>query len=716
MVFCFFDPLEGFVDRVCRCVVRGASLALLFAVVVTPRLPAADDVVSAEDRGEAYYHFALGHLYHQFAQQFMRPEYVDRAVEEYLAALEADSGSTLIRVELINLYAGANRLDEAVAVAEEIFATNPDNVEVRRLLGRIYHSYATRGRQGRNPEGRQGTNPELIQKAVEQFEKLVELEPDNPENHVGLGTLYRTTEELDKAETSIKRALDLDPSQTDAKAALAYVLMQSGKMGDAISALEEIVESGGDNHQHLEMLADAYAQTGRYRDASAMYARRLQTLSAQGGSSEDVLRVLQSLADSLFLSRQFGAALKNYDALLRVDPGKAEYLLKISQIEGIRENFPKAWEALDRARELEPESLRVQLQAINLFEAQGRVEEAVEAISASLESTRRAEYPRPERDQRALLLERLGALKRDLDDTQGAVAAFREIGELLPDSKPHIAWQVVETWRLARDYSRAEQEARKAVSEFGQDFVLVERLASILADRGKTKESIQVIEKLLTNQPSDFDALLAMARTYEKARQFQSAAKMIDRASKLAETDRARISVLFAYGSVHERAKEFDLAESKFRELLKIDPNNAGALNYLGYMFADRSVHLDEAHDLIQRALDIEPDNGAYLDSLGWVYYRQNKLDLAVKFLERSLQKYRNDPIIHSHLGDAYFKQGRVESAKEHWRRGLEEWKRSAPAERDSNEIENLRRKLSDLNLSMVEDDSKAKKKGSVER
>ena len=639
----------------------------------------------------------------------MRPEYVERAVEEYNAALAADPGSALIRVELINLYAGANRLDDAVAVAEEVFAENPGNVEVRRLLGQIYHSYASKGPQG-------VVDTELLQKAVEQFERLVELEPDNPENHVGVGTLYRATEEPEKAEQSLKRALELDPGQTDAKVALAYLLLQAGKMRDGITALEEVVNSGGDDRQNLEALAAAYEQVGRFRDAAAMYARILQTRSAQSTGNEDVLRVLQRLADSLFLSRQFGAALKNYEALLAVDPGKAEYLLRISQIERSRENFPKAWEALERARELEPESLPVQLQAINLFQAQGRAEEAVNAISASLESTRRAEYPRSERGQRAMLLERLGLLKRDLDDTQGAIAAFQEIGDLVPESKPHVAAQVVETWRSARDYPRAEQEARKAVGEFGQDFTLVELLASILADRGKTKESIQVIGKLLTNEPSDIDVLLAMAQTYARARQFETASKTIDRASKLVETDRGRISVLFAYGSLYERAKEFDRAESKFRELLEIDPNNADALNYLGYMFADRSVHLDEAHDLIQRALDIEPDNGAFLDSLGWVYYRQNKLDLAVKFLERSLRQYRNDPIIHSHLGDVYFKQGRVESAKEHWRRGLEEWNRSAPAERDPNEIEGLRRKLSDLNLSMVEGDSKAKTKGSVER
>ena len=190
----------------------------------------------------------------------------------------------------------------------------------------------------------------------------------------------------------------------------------------------------------------------------------------------------------------------------------------------------------------------------------------------------------------------------------------------------------------------------------------------------------------------------------------------MDRAGEIAESEAERVGVLFAYGALHERAKEYDKAEARFRELIAIDPDNAGALNYLGYMFADRSVHLDEAHDLIQRALDQEPNNGAYLDSLGWVYYRQDKLDLAAKFLERSLKQYDDDPVVLSHLGDVYFKQGRVDEAKQHWQRGLEAWSRSTPAERDQDEIASLRRKLADLKVSMANETSKTGKKRAVRR
>ncbi len=80
-------------------------------------------------------------------------------------------------------------------------------------------------------------------------------------------------------------------------------------------------------------------------------------------------------------------------------------------------------------------------------------------------------------------------------------------------------------------------------------------------------------------------------------------------------------------GSMYEREKNYDAAEKAFRSVLEGDPENAGALNYLGYMFADRGIRLEEAQQLISKALDIDPDNGAYQDSLGWVYYHLNKLE-----------------------------------------------------------------------------------------
>ncbi len=69
----------------------------------------------------------------------------------------------------------------------------------------------------------------------------------------------------------------------------------------------------------------------------------------------------------------------------------------------------------------------------------------------------------------------------------------------------------------------------------------------------------------------------------------------------------------------------FDQAVAEFRRVIVLDPKHAEAYNYVGYMFAEKGVRLDEAERLIQKALELEPENGYYIDSLGWAYYQQGR-------------------------------------------------------------------------------------------
>ena len=127
----------------------------------------------------------------------------------------------------------------------------------------------------------------------------------------------------------------------------------------------------------------------------------------------------------------------------------------------------------------------------------------------------------------------------------------------------------------------------------------------------------------------------------------------------------------FEAGAVLERQQRFADAERKFREVLARDPLHAQALNYLGYMLADRGERLDEAIGYIKRALEVEPYNGAYLDSLGWAYFRQNKLDQAESYLRRAADQRVRDSAVQEHFGDVLFKLGRYDEAVGAWQRAL---------------------------------------------
>ena len=107
-------------------------------------------------------------------------------------------------------------------------------------------------------------------------------------------------------------------------------------------------------------------------------------------------------------------------------------------------------------------------------------------------------------------------------------------------------------------------------------------------------------------------------------------------------------------------------------QVLKIDPNHAEALNFIGYSYADRGIHLKEAERMIRRALKISPGSGFIIDSLGWLYFRQNKLDLAVKYLKEAAELLPGDATVAEHLGDAYVKAGRFREALEAYARALE--------------------------------------------
>ena len=140
--------------------------------------------------------------------------------------------------------------------------------------------------------------------------------------------------------------------------------------------------------------------------------------------------------------------------------------------------------------------------------------------------------------------------------------------------------------------------------------------------------------------------------------------------------------------------------------MLAADPQNAVTLNYLGYMNADRSVHLEESLAYIRQAVSLEPTNGAYLDSLGWVYFRLGKYDLAEENLTKASLRMGSDPTVHDHLGDLYQKTGRLKLAAAHWERAVQEWNRTVASELDTDLFAATQKKLDAAKVRLAREES----------
>ncbi|MCX6635303.1 MAG: tetratricopeptide repeat protein, partial [Acidobacteria bacterium] len=560
------------------------------------------------DRAAAYYHFSLGHLYAELAGAYgNKGDYLNNAIENYRLALKADPGATFLTDELSDLYIQAGQTRTAVLEAEEAIRQNPDDLTARRILGRIYT------RMIGDPQQRK-INEDMVKRAIEQYSKVGEKEPSDLDTWLMLGRLYKVAQNSVDAEKAYRKALELDPNNEDAMTGLAMVYADLGDNKSASEMLRKVAEKNP-GMRTLTALAGTYEQMREYALAAESLKKALEF---SPGSNPELKR---ALAQNLMLAEQYDEALKVYQEVLAEDPKDAQSQLRVSQIYRQKHDFARAREASRKALEIDPENLEVRFNDVNLFEAEGKIAEAITLLKDMLGSSRKQSYNPGEKANRVALLERLGVMYRSNEQPREAVAAFQEIGELDATLGPRVAAQVIETYRAAKEYAKAEREADEAAKKHPDDRTLRMVRASVLAETGKPAQAVEELKTLLDGK-SDREIQLSIAQAHEKARNYAEMAKALDAAEKLSESKDEKETVLFMRGAMYEKLKQYDAAETEFRKVLALNPGNASALNYLGYMLADRNVRLSEAQQLIQKALDRDPNNGAYLDSLGWVYYR----------------------------------------------------------------------------------------------
>ncbi len=644
---------------------------------------------SASDKASAYYNFSMGHMYGEMAQAYNRQDYVTKAIDYYKQALKLDPSVSYITEELTDLYIQSGQLNKAVSEAEDLLKQNPDNLGARRSLGRVYTRLIGDPQQGKVDE-------KMLKLSIEQYAKITEKDPDDQESQLLLARLYRLSHDTASAEKVFKTILAKEPDNDEALTGLAAIYSDRGETKGAI----EMLKRAGDQNpspRTLVMLATLYEQNNDYGAAADAWQQALQ-------QSPENDRWQRALAQDLLFANRTDDARKVYESIAAETPNDAQVELRLSEIYLQQQDFVKARTALEAAKKADPQDVGVKVGEVMVLDGEGKTDDAIKAMKAIVDESAKAEYTTQERAQRNQLEERLGLLYRAAGKYPLAVASFREIISDDPETAPRAEVQIIETYRQAKDMAAAKREADGALKKFPKDHLIVREHATLLADSGKVDQAVSELDSLKDGK-NDRELLLAAAVLYEKAKRYADEEKTLDAAQKLSSTKPEIVDVRFMRGALLEKMKNLDGAEAEFRDILKSDPNNAGALNYLGYMLADRNVRLEEAQDLITKALALDPQNYAYMDSLGWVYFHQNRLDAAEDQLRRALNKMGNDPTVHDHLGDVLLKQGKVKEAIAQWQSSLKNWDTNASnAEADPEEMAKVRSKLEDARVRIAQE------------
>lgn len=641
------------------------------------------------DHSRAYYHYMLARRFKELAGIYNRSDYVEKALSEYKLAMEADPDSLFLRVELADLYWRISRIGDAIREAEAVLKINPNQEDAHRLLGHIYL---------RNLSEAQPDNlaKDSLHKAIDHFEALTRLKPSDTDSYVILGRLYKLNNEPAKAEAAFKKILTSDPSSRNALSSLAQLYTDQGDYAQAIELLTKIPDSDMDGPL-LGMLAYAYSQVHESDKSVEIFEKAM----ARDPDNQDIRR---AYVEALMEAGKADAARTELQKILKADPEDGQSYVRLSQLDRQAGRFEQARQELERAKTLMPENAEIPFQQVLLEDAAGNQDKAIEILQGLIKQTEKpqGQYTIGEANNRAIFLERLGEIYRSQEKFDQAITAFKQIEALGKNQAPRGEGLIVETLRLSKQPEKALAEAEAAVQKYPDDRPLRRLRASLLGEQGHVDEAIQQLQSMLKGGPGDSEIYLSMAQIYSQAKRFPEAETVTNKALALSPKPDDQEMARFMLGSIFERQKKWDLAEEQFKKVLAVDPLNAPASNYLGYMLADRGVRLDESVKYIQKALKVEPDNAAYLDSLGWAYLKMNRLDLAQAPLEKAAQKLKGDPTVQEHLGNLYFRMGKKMEAEQQWEQALKEWPSALGSDFDAEQAAKLRKELDDLKLNLA--------------
>jgi tetratricopeptide (TPR) repeat protein len=299
---------------------------------------------------------------------------------------------------------------------------------------------------------------------------------------------------------------------------------------------------------------------------------------------------------------------------------------------------------------------------INLHYTLGRLYMRTGSPAKAIEALNRVVNQNPGSVQGRLSLAQAYAAS---DDLKSAIEAL----DVIVDDEPRVASTLAQYQEQAGQLKEAAANYAKALALQPMSRELKYRRAAALFGAGDYAQAAQFAGDAQTQHPDDLRFPRLRARALFETGARDRAFQILEPTAKANPKDTA---TQFALADMYNDAGRDTDAERTVRQLLDLEPGNADALNYLGYLLAERGRSLDEAVRLVQKALDADPGNPSYLDSLGWAYFRRGDNDEAEKYLSPAAEKLPRNSVVQDHFGDVLARRGRFNEAIAAWMRALD--------------------------------------------
>jgi tetratricopeptide (TPR) repeat protein len=497
----------------------------------------------------------------------------------------------------------------------------------------------------------------------EQLEKRAEAHA-----HYLLGLSYEQNREIDKALAEYEKALDGDPRNEELAIELSRRYIQRKDFEKAAAALKRAAHEPGNSGLMFARLSLVYLQQGKTNAAIEASRAAIKREPSSMAGYQSLFHLHRTLGQTNEAGKVIEQAAKQPkpDAAFLIDLAHLHLAVDAENLK--LTNSPsrkRARELLVRASGMENTNLLALQRLAQGFMFAGEPKRAADVYVKMLEQN----------SDLIGVREALAELYLRNNDSKGAAEQLKEIVRDTP-TNPQAYYLLGAIAYEEKRFDDALENYRKALLLGLDTQQIYFDIAAVQLAQQKPRDALDTLARARRRYRQSFVGEFYSGLCYMRLKEYTNALDHLTTAevvAKATETNRLTHGFYFELGAAHERAGKIPESERYFEQCLKLSPEFPPALNYLGYMWAERGTNLVRAREMIEKAVKMDPTNAAYLDSLGWVLFKQGHAQEALEPIRKAVElNDEPDATLYDHLGDVYSALKQPEKAREAWRKALE--------------------------------------------
>ncbi len=457
-----------------------------------------------------------------------------------------------------------------------------------------------------------------LNREKEAVSKLKEYLRQHPEDHISrmlLAKIFIRQGGFQKAAEQYRKVYTLNPGEMTPLLLLSELYLADNKAYMAKEVLQEVLIVDKQSYSAHLLLARLLIAEEKFEAGQRHYQQALDLTWSEGLNLE--------IADVFIQRKKYSQAAAMYQDILEHDEANEEARICLMQVYLLQKKEKTALAELNKLEKITKNSELAELIIVKFYIRWEEYNKAIALLEEILQKKEMSE---------AQYL--LGIISFQEKQYKKALDALRRISSEAKEYEDGLFLQVRTLYALQR---------HKEAAGF---------LESVIAD----------------DKRHSADVYILLAGIYQFEEQDKLCRNTFRRALKAYPEN---TQLLYEYGLFLDYAGEQRQAITMMRRIISTNPEHAGALNYVGYTWANNKENLNQALRYISRAVELEPDNGYIYDSLGWVCYQQGKFQEAEKELKTAKELSPDDPAVLDHLAAVYLALGRPEEALQTWKKVL---------------------------------------------